>query len=207
MKLETRKDPLKKVRANNMVPGVIYGRRIDSTPVQADSIELMKNYHKFGTSMTFKIKLEGKNHQVYIKDVQVDPLNINNIRHFDLIKVTATDTIKADIPVHLANKDSVEKRGLVVQLIANTVETEFSPGKGVSSFELNVEGMNEGDALYIKDLEVVEGIKILDDPEKMIVNVSEPDYEEEPEEDEEEEEVEVEAIKQKSTDDDEAKEE
>ncbi len=207
MKLEARKNPLKEVRANHQVAGVIYGKRIDSQPIQVDYKDFMNHYHEYGTSMVFKSKLEGKTHQVYIKDVQVDPLNINNILHFDLIKVTATDTITADIPVHLANKDVVEGRGLVVQLIANTINTEFSPGSGVNSFEIDVKDMEEGDAFYIKDMDIPEGIKVLDDLEKMVVNVSEPEYEEEPEEPTEEENVEVEAIKQKDDEPAEEKEE
>lgn len=197
MKLELRTSPLKIVRKNQQVAGVIYGRRIDSKPIQVEYQEFMNTYYKFGTSMTFKVRLEGKNHQVYIKEVQTDPLNTKNILHFDLIKVTASDTITADIPLRLLNKDEVEKRGLVVQLIAQTIESEYSPGKGVNTFELDVTGLEAGDSFRIKDISIPEGIKVLDDPEKMVVNVSEPEYEEEPEEGLEEEEVEVEAIKQK----------
>ncbi|MFH5881979.1 50S ribosomal protein L25 [Liberiplasma polymorphum] len=197
MKIELRNEPLKEVRADNMIPGVIYGKRIDSTPVKVDYKEFMKNYYQHGKSMTFKIKLDGKSHQVYIKDVQLDPLNQRNVVHFDLIKVTATSTITADIPVHLINKDTVEAKGYVVQQIANAVHTEYGVGKGINNFQVDVEGLEQGDALYIKDLNVPEGIKILDDPEKMIVNVTMPTIEEEPEDDEDEEVVEVEAIKQK----------
>ena len=211
MKLSLRQDSLRKVRENDLVPGVIYGRKIDSTPVQADAVEFGKLYRKNGTSMTFKIRLDGKQHQVYIKEVQKDPLNHNRVLHFDLIKVTASDRITADIPVHLINKAEVEARGLVVQLINDTIETEFSPGQGVSSFELDVEGLEDGDALRVKDLTVAEGLKVLEDDDVMIVNVTEPTYEDEPTEDEEavdeDEDVEVEAIKQKGDADDEEKEE
>ncbi len=207
MKLSLRQDSLRKVRENDLVPGVIYGRKIDSTPVQADAVEFGKLYRKNGTSMTFKVKLDGKQHQVYIKEVQKDPLNYNRILHFDLIKVTAQDRITADIPVYLINKAEVEARGLVVQLINDTIETEFSPGAGVSSFELDVNGLEDGDALRVKDLDVAEGLKVLEDPEKMIVNVTEPTYEDEPTEEEEavedDEDVEVEAIKQKGDRDEE----
>ncbi len=203
MKLKKRTEKLKDIRSQLQIPGVIYGRRIDSTPVQVDYNEFMNAYHEFGTSMTFKVRLDGKNHQVYIKEIQTDPLNINNVRHFDLIKVTASDTITADIPVYLDNKEEVEKRGLVVQLINQSIETEFSPGKGVSNFTLDVKGMEDGDVLRVKDIEHSEDLRILEDPEKMVVNVTEPTYEDEPEEGVEEEEVEVEAIKQKAETEDE----
>ena len=197
MKLTERSGTLKQIRAANMVPGVIYGKKISSTPVQVEYKDFMKHYHDFGTSMTFKVKYEGKTHQVYIKEVQVDPLNLNNFLHFDLIKVSASDTISADIPVYLSNKDKVEAKGLIVQLIAQTVLTEYQVGKGVSNFTLDVSTLEQGDAIYIKDIELAEGLKILDDPEKMVVNVTLPSMEEEPEESADDEEVEVEAIKQK----------
>jgi large subunit ribosomal protein L25 len=199
MKLEQRKESLNVIRSNNKVPGIMYGKNIDATSVAADYKEFIQHLGEFGKSMTFKVKLDGKTHQVYIKDVQVDPLNQRNIVHFDLIRVTASSTITAEIPVYLDHKEKVESRGMIVQQLLNTVETEYGVGKGIQAFHIDVSTLDQGDALYVKDIEVPEGLKILEDAEKMVVNVVMPTIESEPT-DEEEEEVEVEVINQKSED-------
>ncbi len=200
MKLQQRNEPLNTLRSNNKVPGIMYGRNIEATSVAVDYKEFMQHLHDYGKSMTFNVKLDGKTHQVYIKDVQVDPLNQRNVLHFDLIRVTATSTITADIPVYLDHKEKVESRGMIVQQLINAVETEYGVGKGIQAFHIDVSNLEQGDALYVKDIEVPEGMKILEGDEKMVVNVVMPTIEEEPSDEEDEEEVEVEVIKQKDED-------
>ncbi len=197
MLCEKRTEKLAVIRNDRKVPGVIYGKKMESTPVQVDYKEFLKTYRQYGKSMSFKIKLGGKNHTVYFKAIQVDPINQLNFLHFDLQKVSVTDTITAQIPLYLIGKDIVEKKGLVVQQLVSSVETEFPVSQGISNFELNVSELEGNDTLHIKDIELPSGFKILNNADQMIVNVSYPHYDEEETTDEVEEDVEVEAIKQK----------
>ncbi len=178
MKLVKRTEKLKNIRANNLVAGVIYGKKLASTPIQVDYKDFKQHYNQYGKSMTFKAKLDGKTHQAYIKEVQLDPLNHQNILHFDLIKVSATDTITAEIPVYVTDKERLEEKGVIVQLIVPRILTEYGVGKGISNFEVSVADLDVGDAIYVKDLTVAEGLKILEDPERMIINITEPYYDE-----------------------------
>jgi large subunit ribosomal protein L25 len=208
MKLEKRTEKLKTVRDNQLVPGVVYGHGIDPTPVQTPYTDFVDAYREYGKSMTFKTKLGGKTHMVYFKDVQIDPIRQNNVLHFDLQKVSASETISADIPVELIGKEVVEKKGLVVEQIEQVVETEFPAGSGISNFELDVTNLEGNDTLTVADLDLPEGFKALEEDERIIVAVNYPQEEEEPEPVEgEDEEIEVEAIKQKGEDEEETDEE
>ncbi len=202
MKAETRTAKLKDVREEKKVAGVVYGKALKSTPIQTSFKDFAEAYSNYGKSMTFQMTLDGKKHQVYFKEVQVDPLRQNNVVHFDLQKISKTDKITADIPVQVLNQSEVESRGLIVELISNTVDTEFPAGSGISHFELDVEGLEGNDALYVRDLDLPKGFKVLDPEDKIVISISYPQEEEEeeivPEEDEE---LEVEAIKQKGDDD------
>ncbi len=203
MKAEKRTEKLKDLRANSLVPGVLYGKGIEPTPIKINYKDFVHTYQQYGKSMTFEITLGGKKHQVYFKEVQVDPIRHNHVLHFDLQKIAADDTITAEIPVDVLNRDEVEKRGLVVEQIYNVVETDFPAGSGISSFELDVTGLEGNDALRISDLDLPEGFKPLVDEDEIIVSISFPQEEEEIEEEStEDEELEVEAIKQKDDDDD-----
>lgn len=208
MKLEKRTEKLKTVRDNELVPGVVYGKGIDPTPVQTPYTDFVDAYREYGKSMTFKTKLGGTTHMVYFKDIQIDPIRQNNVLHFDLQKVSASETISADIPVELIGKEVVEKKGLVVEQIEQVVETEFPAGSGISNFELDVTNLEGNDTLTVADLDLPEGFKALEEDERIIVAVNYPQEEEEPEPAEgEDEEIEVEAIKQKGEDEDETDEE
>ncbi len=208
MKLEKRTEKLKTVREAQKVPGIVYGKDIEPTPVQTPYTDFVKTFSEFGKSMTFNADLAGETHMLYFKAIQVDPIRQNNILHFDLQKVTASETISADIPLVLHGRETIEKKGLVVEQINNTVETEFPAGSGISQFELDVSELEGNETMTVTDLDLPEGFKVLEDDEKILVAVNYPQEEEEPEEEETtDEELEVEAIKQKGEDEEEETEE
>ncbi len=200
MKIQLRTEKGKKVRNINTIPGVLYGKGIESISITVDAAEFTKKYHVMGKSKTFEVTLEGTKHLVYIKEIQPLPSNLNVARHFDLMKVSKDDTMVSKIRIIFVNKEVVEKKGLILNAVLDTVEVEYAVGKGVSHINLDVELLEENDTLRVSDIIVPKGIKILTDQEDVVVSVSRPKEEviEEEEEIEEatEEIVEVEAIKQ-----------
>ena len=186
MKVEKRTKNAKGLRKEGIVPGVIYGAKIESTSIQVPEKEVLKKYDEFGKGMVFKIDLEGKKHQVYFKDVQTGMINKNRILHFDLIKVTADNTIVNDIKINFIGQEEIEKKRYLLQILEHSFEAEYKVGKGISNYDIDVSEMEIGDSFYIKDLKLSEDIKVLDDPEKMILNVKEQPVVEEVEPDLEE---------------------
>jgi large subunit ribosomal protein L25 len=174
MKLEKRIEKVNKVRKEGFIPGVIYGKKIESTPIQSTLPELTKALQTYGQSKTFKVKLDGKTHQVYIKDLECETLKPNNIVHFGLLKISASDTITASMPIVLVGKGEVEKEGLVVQHLLHELEVEKPVGAETDHFEVDVHAMKLGDALHVKDISLPEGFKAHHDGEDLVVNVTYP---------------------------------
>jgi large subunit ribosomal protein L25 len=101
--------------------------------------------------------------------------------------------------IHLVfvNHEEVEKRGLIVQSVMDTIEVEYEVGAGISKLELDVAGMTDHDTLSVKDIVAPKGVTILEDPEQVVVSISTPKEEVEVDPDAEVEVVtEVESIKQ-----------
>lgn len=174
MLLKLRKDSPKEVRQNKMVPGVIYGNKFETTSIQVDEKELQQAYNDYGQTVTFKVKLGRKNHLVYIKDLQHDLMNANRIIHFDLLKVSEDAVLTANIPVNFIGREIVEGKRLIVNIVLPTVSAQYPAESGVASFDVDISDLDINDAIYVKDLKVDKEIKILDDPEQMILIVKEP---------------------------------
>lgn len=196
MKIQKRTQKGSKIRSNNKIPGVIYGGGLESTAIEADLLEFTNLFREKGTSKTFEVKLDGKKHIVYIREVQKALMNQHLFTHFDLVKVSADDIMTSEVRISLLNKDVVEKKGLIVNSTLQTVNLEYQVGKGISFVEVDIAHLEEHDSLLISDLVVSKDMKILNDPSQIILSISKP-REEVIEEDEEEEITEVEAIKQK----------
>ncbi|KFZ27069.1 MAG: 50S ribosomal protein L25 [Candidatus Izimaplasma bacterium HR2] len=195
IKLRTKKGS--KVVSLQEIPGVLYGKGIDSKSVKAQRSEFIHCYLENGKSKTFEIKLEGKKHLVYIKDIHTSHLNYNQVTHFDLLKVSLDDTLVSNINLELLNADAVKKKGLDINIILNTLDIEYAVGKGISHLELDVSSLEENDSLLVKDIVLPEGIKVLQDPEDVVVSASmHREIIEEEETEEQDEVTEVEVIKQ-----------
>ncbi len=186
MKIEKRNDDLSVIRDAGFVPGVIYGHNIESTKIQTVGKDLLKKYYKNGLTMSFEVELDNETHIVFFKEIQKDPMNPKNIIHFDLMKVSTDDVMTASIPVHLIGRDEVEKKGLIVQLLSDTLDFEFPVTKGISSISVDISTLEGGDSISADAIEIPEGFELQEDPNKLIVNVTYPTIETEEEEEEEE---------------------
>ena len=67
------KNQVDKLRAEQIVPGVIYSKGNEAKTVSAVEKDLLKAYQENGTSSIFKIDFEGTSQQVLIKELQMHP--------------------------------------------------------------------------------------------------------------------------------------
>jgi hypothetical protein len=86
-----------------------------------------------------------------------------------------------EIPLVILGREAFEAKKLLVQQILNAVECEYPVGQGVQSLDVDISALNEGDALYVKDLSLPKGFKAITSLEAMIVNISVPSFKEETE--------------------------
>jgi large subunit ribosomal protein L25 len=182
MKLEIRTERLSEIRNKNLVPGVMYGKSIDSTNVQVDKQELFQALETYGKSMTFKVRLDNKYHHVYIKNVQSRVLKPKDILHFDLHRVTAKETFSSQIPIHVINQEKFIGGSEHVELMLNEVTAEYTPGSGMSSIEVDVSTLVLGDKVLVKDLKISKDMSIKNNQDDMVLMIKETRVVEEPEE-------------------------
>lgn len=200
MNIEKRDQKGSKIRKDGLIPGILYGSGIESTPIQASLEDFRKEFAKNGYTKTFKVKLGKETHIVYIKDTQHDLMNFHNKIHFDLVKVSADDTMTTKVYVKYLNKDDVKKRALVIQSVLDEVEVEYQVGYGISNLEVDVAGLEERDSVKAGDIVLPEGVSLVTDKEDTVLIITaRVEYDPEAEETEEEpfEDIkEVESIKQ-----------
>ncbi|XMB72950.1 hypothetical protein RJI07_03325 [Mycoplasmatota bacterium WC30] len=173
MKIEKRTESLSIVRGNKKTPGVIYGKGFESISIQADAKELHSCLSEYGLTKTFKIKLGTKSHTVYIKNIHRDILNGHHFLNFELMKVSAGDTIKASISINMIGKENIEERRYDLRSLTDTLDVEYVVGSGVSHIDVDVSGLKFGDYIYAKDIKLPKGIELLEDEDKVIISMQE----------------------------------
>ena len=174
MQLDKRSEKGRVLRKSGLLPGVIYGKDMQPESVSVPEKAFKKALKEFGKNMVFDVNLDGKKHKVYFKDYQVNPIKHAEVWSFDLQKVSANDTMTTDIPVTILGREKFEGKAMLVQQILNSIHCEYPVGEGISNFDLDVSALEQGDALYVKDIEVPKNFKVLSDLEAMVVNVQVP---------------------------------
>ncbi|EGY76393.1 50S ribosomal protein L25 [Peptoniphilus indolicus] len=189
---EKGKNQVDKLRAEQIVPGVIYSKGNEAKTVSAVEKDLLKAYQENGTSSIFKIDFEGTSQQVLIKELQMHPFK-NQILHFDLYLIDMSEKIKVNIPVVLEGRDEIKVQPSVLLQVVNEIEVECLPADLPAETVVNVVDMQIGDSILVKDLDVANNskIEIFVDLEETIATLQEPQEEVLPEEGSEEKSAEV----------------
>ncbi len=198
MKLELRTEPLRKVRQMRKVPGVMYGKSIESTSIQVEDKDLKDALKTYGKSMTFKAELNGKSHHVYIQHVETRILKPNEIIHFDLRRVSAKERITTLLHIELLGKEKFFDTDLFIHEAMNEIHAEYLPGHGISKIVVDVSKMQLDDEIRVKDLVVPSDVILKADPEQLVLEIREVKLV--PEETEEEEGIEIEETDEEAAD-------
>lgn len=181
MEIILRTRSLREVRKDRLIPGVMYGKTIDSTNIEVADKAFKDALKAYGKSMTFQVTLDGKKHNVYIKNVVTNILKPNDIIHFELHRIAADEKVSASIPVIITGRDELEKRRLYIQMGLSDINCEYLSGSGIASFDFDATDMDIDEAIHIKDIVAPEGVTILEDLEQIVFIVKEAQQEEEEE--------------------------
>lgn len=197
----------RRLRHAGSLPGVIYGDGEEATAIQLGmhDFELLLHHHTSET-MLVEIAVEGEGDvTALVKEVQHHPVT-GDLLHADFQKVAADKPIQVDISLAIIGEAAGVKAGGSLEIVMHTLGVECLPGDLVESIEVDVSEMGIGDILHVSDIKLGAKLKLLSDPESIVVSVAEPRAEEEPEEEGELAEAaggaEPEVINEKKADDD-----
>jgi large subunit ribosomal protein L25 len=130
---------------------------------------------------------------VMLKELQIDPI-AETYLHADFYEISMDKEITVNIAVQLRNTPIGVTQGGILQHVRRELSISCLPDKLVDTLELDVAGLDIGDSLHVRDIEVPAGIKLLDEEHLTVAVVAAPSVMPEAEEVEgEEEELEAEA--------------
>lgn len=170
---------VRRLRANGEIPAIIYGHKQDPVPlsVSADAVHSLLRHGAHGL---LELDVAGAKESAVIKSMQWDALG-REILHVDFARVSRTERITVEVPVVLHGVAPGAADGILDHQL-HTVELECSAADILEKVEVNVNSLQLNQAILVKDLVVPEGIKVLADPEQIVVQITEAAPEAEAEE-------------------------
>ncbi len=197
------KGAAKKLRQNNQIPAIFYGPNTDPIMLTVDYPEL-ENMLKQGMGENIILDLEVRSEQgtetrkAILKDLQVAPVD-DTFVHADFYEISMDKEITVDIQIRLMNTPVGVTNGGILQHIRRELTVSCLPDKLIDSLDLDVSGLDIGDSLHIRDIELPEGITSTEEAHQTVAVIAAPTVKLEEGEEEELEEKAEEEAKEEST--------
>jgi large subunit ribosomal protein L25 len=191
----------KRLRKSGIIPAVMYGPGKEPIAISVDPHFIQSILHsETGRNSIFSVSLDGsEQNNAMVKDYQLDPVK-GLLTHVDFIQIAMDQELILEVNVEIIGEaEGVKIGGGVMDFVTRSIEVECLPKDIPESIKVDVSKLQINDYIRVKNLEVDPVVKILSEPEIVIVTIIPPVKEETKAEEAEPEAEEPEVIKKGKT--------
>jgi len=170
------------VRREGFVPAVVYGAH---SPAMAIMIPAKDLEGLLGAGAAARglidLEIDGAGQEkktVVLKEIQRHPVK-GHVLHVDFHHISLRERMKTQVPVVLYGEEELVHKGALVQHQMRSLDVECLPTEIPDSIAGDISGVEIGQQLRVADLPIPAGVKVLNDPEEVVVSVLAPRREEE----------------------------
>lgn len=158
----TGKEINRKRRAEGKIPGVIYGKGLETRAIefQRRPLEKFLDTARRGTvvvKMTVQDGTGGKESFAVLKETQTHPLT-GRVTHVDFYEVALGKKFRVEVPLRIKGKAVGIEMGGVLDVVTRSLEVECTPDHVPEYLELDVSSLGIGDSLHLADVRFPEGV-------------------------------------------------
>jgi large subunit ribosomal protein L25 len=174
------KGTARRLRAEGLVPAVVYGRHLPApTHIAVDPLAVKKAIatpHKFNTLLT--LQLEGQPERlVLLKDYQQDPVT-REMLHADFIDVRENEQVKVSVPLVLVGRPVGITEGGILSQTRRELELFALPSAIPEKIEADVSNLKIAQSLHINEVKLPQGVRVKSLVNYTVAVVSAPEKEE-----------------------------
>ena len=178
---ETGKNVNRRLRTRGLIPGVLYGAKKEPVPVAVSPKEITSILRsKTGENTLFDLEIGGSRRKVILKEFQVEPIK-GSLLHADFYEVALDKTIEVSVHVEVTGTPvGVKVQGGLLDFVTRELEVECLPADIPEKITVDVSNLEMNQSIRVADITTVPPkVKVLSDPELVVVHVVAPRAEEE----------------------------
>jgi large subunit ribosomal protein L25 len=164
---------VKALRRQGKVPGILYGRSMQPTPILMDLRNATRTLMQLAPSALVTVVLAGEKHLALVREKQRDFIR-GTLKHVDFQTVSMKEKLRVNVIIDLVGLAPAVKdfNGVLVEGLTE-VEVECFPQDLPSKISVDISGLNKiGDSITVRDLVMPSNVASLDNPDDMIVIVT-----------------------------------
>ncbi|HKZ52142.1 MAG TPA: 50S ribosomal protein L25 [Candidatus Acidoferrales bacterium] len=174
---ERGKNRARRLRRGGQVPAVVYGGAGGPQALSVDPRVVEKLLQsEAGRNAVFTLAIKGHGKApAMIRDWQVEPVK-GLLLHVDFLRIALDARLKVKVPIETRGEAvGVKQQGGVLEVVQREVEVECLPGDIPDELVLEVGELTIGKGIRVGDLKVDNRkLRILTDPDRVIVHVVAP---------------------------------
>lgn len=162
--------PSRRLRAEGLIPGVVYGHGIEPLPVAVDGRELRAALSgPAGMNALLALRVDGAEHLTMAKELQRHPVR-GTVAHVDFLVVRRDEVVGAEVAISLTGEaEQVHRGDGVVDQQAFTLAVRALPSDIPDSIHVDISGLAIGQTIRVRDLVLPAGVEADAEPELAIV--------------------------------------
>lgn len=159
----TTRSAIRKLREEKKVPGVVYGKMTEPVSIALDEKALLKALHY--PNALIELEVPGLNKLAVIHAVDRDPIH-HRILAVDLHQIQLNERVK----VHVRIEPIPDPDGKMIpyQMFLHEIHVDCLPGQIPEAIALDLTPIREGKAIFVKDLDIPEGVHVLTRADEVI---------------------------------------
>lgn len=172
---ETGKNANRRLREQGLVPAVVYGGGREPVSIQVDRrtlLDLMRSTE--GHNPVFLLQLAGtdKSRHAMIREMQIDPVS-RRMLHVDFQRVVMTEKVKVAVHMELTGLPvGVKVDAGLLEFVTRELHVACTPDKIPAKIVVDVSDLHIGQHIEAKQIQLPEGVELLDEPGRVIALVA-----------------------------------
>lgn len=169
-----RKSKLGSLREAGFLPAVYYGRKQESTPIQIKKADFLKAWKNAGESTVIKLNTKEGDLEALIHNVDLDPIT-DEPRHADFYVFEKGHKVEISIPIEFEGiSPAVKELGGVLVKVMHELQVKAEPANLPHEIIVDISSLvNFESQILAKDIKLGAGVELAQDPDDVVVLVSE----------------------------------
>ncbi len=147
-------DKAKDLRNAKKLPWVVYGHKMESTPIVVEYSDFLRTFRKAWESQIISLELDSKKIEVLVHEVQKEPVTWF-FTHFDLYAITRWEKLTTNVSLDFVWVSEAAKQGAIVEELTKEIEIKCLPKDLLENIEVDLSLLKDfDDVIKISDLNI-----------------------------------------------------
>ncbi len=157
----------RRLRRDGRIPGVLYASHQEPVHFHVDRLEAQAILRHEGVNAVFELELDGEQYLSMVKVIDQNVLTLD-VDHLDLLAIKRGEKVEVNVPV--IAEGEVFSGAMLIQE-EETILVEAPALSIPEELTVSVEGVEAGNQVLAGDITLPEGVTLVDEADKLVLNI------------------------------------